>query len=86
MGAGTANPRFSTEGIDSRARIALMLGVFSLVFGALTGVPALWVGRQALIHIRDAEGDLRGNWAAWTGIVLGCLGVALTLVVVALLI
>jgi hypothetical protein len=64
---------------DSRARNALALGVFSLLFGVLTGAPAIWLGRKALVHINDAGGALRGGWAAWTGIVLGCVGVAITL-------
>ncbi len=64
---------------DSRARMALTLGVLSLVFGVLTGVPAVWVGRKALVHIKDADGGVRGRWAARAGIVLGCVGVALTL-------
>ena len=43
------------------------------------GIPAIWVGRKALHHIDAANGALRGRWAAWTGIVLGCVGVALTI-------
>jgi hypothetical protein len=67
--------------IDSRAKNALTLGVMSLLLGVVTGIPAIWVGRKALTHISDADGALRGRWAAWTGIVLGCLGVAMTLAV-----
>jgi hypothetical protein len=67
--------------IDSRARNALTLGLLSLLLGVLTGVPAIWLGRKALIRISGSDGALRGRWAAWTGIVLGCLGVALTLAV-----
>jgi hypothetical protein len=69
------------DSIDSRARNALILGLLSLLFGALTGIPAIWVGRKALIHINAADDALRGRWAAWTGIALGCLGVAVTLAV-----
>jgi hypothetical protein len=68
-----------SDSIDTRARNALTLGVLSLLLGVLTGIPAIWVGRKALHHIDAADGALRGRWAAWTGIVLGCLGVALTL-------
>jgi hypothetical protein len=70
----------SPDSIDSRARNALTLGVLSLLFGFVTGIPAIWVGRQALRHIDAADGALRGRWAAWTGIILGGIGVALTLV------
>ena len=69
------------DSIDIRARNALTLGLLSLVLGVLTGVPAIWVGRKALIHINAADGTLKGRWAAWTGIALGCLGVALTVAV-----
>ena len=68
----------AADSIDTRARSALTLGLLSLVLGALTGVPAIWVGRKALLHIRASEGALRGRRVAWTGIALGCVGIALT--------
>ena len=71
----------ASDSIDSRARNALTLGLLSLLLGVLTGVPAIWVGRKALRHINAADGALRGRWAAWTGIMLGCLGVVLTIAV-----
>jgi hypothetical protein len=64
--------------IDSRARNALALGLLSMLLGVLTGIPAIWVGRNALRHINAADGAVRGRAAAWAGIVLGCVGVALT--------
>jgi len=67
------------DSIDSRARTALTLGVLSVLFGVLTGVPAIWVGRKALLHIAAADGALKGRWAAWTGIALGCLGFVATI-------
>ena len=69
----------ASDSITSRARNALTLGVLSLVLGVVTGIPAIWVGWKALRHIDAAEAALRGRWAAWTGIVLGSLGVALTI-------
>ena len=69
------------DSIDSHARNALTLGLLSLVLGVVTGIPAIWVGRKALAHINAADGTLKGRWAAWTGIALGCLGVALTIAV-----
>ena len=69
------------DSLDSRARNALTLGLLSLLLGVVTGVPAIWVGRKALLHINAADGALKGRWAAWTGIVLGCLSVAVTLAV-----
>jgi hypothetical protein len=79
-GVGTdPDAHVDSGSIDSRARNALTLGVLSLILGVLTGIPAIWVGRKALVHINAANGTLRGRWAAWTGIVLGCLGVAITI-------
>jgi hypothetical protein len=72
-------PHRAPDSIDSRARNALTLGLLSLLLGVLTGIPAIWVGRTALHHIDAADGTLRGRWAAWTGIVLGCVGVAITI-------
>ena len=69
------------DSIDGRARAALTLGLVSLLFGFLTGIPAIWVGRRALIHINASDGALRGRWAAWTGIALGCLSVVATVAV-----
>jgi hypothetical protein len=69
------------DSIDGRARTALTLGLLSLVLGVLTGVPAIWVGRKALKHIGIADGALKGRGAAWTGIALGCVGVAITIAV-----
>jgi hypothetical protein len=81
-GAGTdPDARYAPGTIDSRARTAMTLGLLSLALGVVTGVPAIWVGRKALLHINAAEGDLRGRRHAWAGIVLGCLGVALTIAV-----
>ena len=69
------------DSIDSRARTALTLGLLSLVFSVLTGLPAIWFGRKALLHIDAADGALRGRWAAWAGIALGCLSVVVLLTV-----
>jgi hypothetical protein len=66
--------------IETRAKTALTLGVLSLAFGVVTGLPAVWVGRRALLHIEASEGDLRGRGLAWVGIALGCLGIVLTIV------
>lgn len=70
---------FGSSSIDSRARNALTLGVFSLIFGVLTGVPAIWLGRNALIHIHESDGAVKGRWAAWAAIVLGLVGIVVTI-------
>jgi len=67
--------RFAPDTLHSGARSALTLGLVSLLLSVVTGVPAIWVGRKALRAIDTSDGALRGRWAAWTGIVLGCLSV-----------
>ena len=67
------------DSMDSRARTALTLGLMSLVFSVVTGIPAIWVGWKALENIEAAQGALKGGWAAWTGIALGCLSVVVLL-------
>jgi hypothetical protein len=69
------------DSIDSRARTALSLGLLSFLFAFVTGIPAIWYGRKALLHISASEGILKGRWAAWTGIGLGCLSVVATVAV-----
>ena len=68
----------AADAFDTRARTALTLGLISLLFGVLTGIPAIWYGQKALRRIHAAGGTVRGRWAAWTGIGLGCVGVAIT--------
>jgi hypothetical protein len=80
-GVGTQDATMASGSLDSRARNALVLGVLSLVLGVFTGAPAIWLGRKALIHIKDCEGELTGRWAAWAAIGLGLLGTAIWLVV-----
>jgi hypothetical protein len=75
------DPHVAPDPIDSRARMALTLGLLSLLLNVLTGIPAIWVGRKALTHINAADGALRGRWAAWTGIALGCLSVVVVIAV-----
>ena len=69
------------DSMDSRARTALTLGLMSLLFSVVTGIPAIWVGRKALKNINAADGALNGRWAAWTGIALGCLSVVVIIAV-----
>lgn len=64
-----------------RAAPALACGVLSvLLLGALTGVPAILMGRTAVREIRASDGQLGGRGQAVAGIVLGSLGCALTVV------
>jgi hypothetical protein len=70
-----ADAHVAPDSMEPRARTALTLGLLSLVFSVLTGIPAVLVGRKALKNIATADGAVRGRWAAWTGILLGCLSV-----------
>lgn len=72
-----ANSHVAADSLDPRARTALTLGLMSLLFSVLTGIPAILVGRKALKGIDAADGVPRGRWAAWTGIALGCLSVVI---------
>jgi hypothetical protein len=69
----------AADSMDGRARTALTLGLISLLFGVLTGIPAIVVGHRALARIDAADGALKGRWAAWTGIVLGVVSIAVTI-------
>jgi hypothetical protein len=64
--------------IDKRAKAALVLGVLSFVFGFVTGLPALWVGRKSLQHVAASHGELRGRRMAASGMVLGVVGIVFT--------
>lgn len=75
------DPHIAPDSMDSRARTALTLGLMSVVFSVVTGIPAIWVGRKALKTINAADGAVKGRWAAWSGIALGCLSVVVLLAV-----
>lgn len=62
--------------VSRGAVVALALGLASPVLLFLTGVPALWVGLTSLRAVNAAEGRLRGRRLAATGMALGGLGCA----------
>ncbi len=64
------------DSMNSRARTSLTLGLFSFLLSVVTGIPAIWVGAKSLREIRASDVAVRGRWAAWTGIALGCLSIA----------
>jgi hypothetical protein len=54
---------------------AFWLGLTSFFcFGPFTGIPAVFVGAQALSDIRASRGRLVGRSTAWEGVVLGTIG------------
>ena len=58
-----------------RSKNAFWLGLASLFcFGPFTGIPAIFIGAQALSDIAASRHRLVGRRAAWEGIVLGAIG------------
>ena len=66
------------------ALVAYYLAVFSVLCGALLGIPAVILGIFGLKRAR-AHPEARGAVHAWVGILLGALTTIVTLAVVALL-
>ncbi len=68
------------------AIVSLVLGVLSVVLclGMLTGLPAVICGHLAKGRIRRAAGALEGAGLALAGLILGYVGIGLTVVQVAL--
>jgi hypothetical protein len=64
------------EGLTyGRAWNAFWLGLASLFCcGPLAGIPAVFVGAQALSDITASGGRLKGRGMAWIGVILGALG------------
>ncbi|HEX4472549.1 MAG TPA: DUF4190 domain-containing protein [Nocardioides sp.] len=64
------------EGLTyGRAWNAFWLGLASLFCcGFLTGIPAVFVGAQALTEIAASRGRLKGSGTAWVGVILGAVG------------
>jgi prepilin-type processing-associated H-X9-DG protein len=66
------------ERVSSRKAVASMvLGLWSLVCGMLTGLPAVILGGASLREIKRSEGRLGGRGMAVTGIVSGLIGCAI---------
>jgi hypothetical protein len=64
------------EGLTyGRAWNAFWLGLASIFCcGPLAGIPAIFVGAQALTEIAASRGRLTGRGTAWVGVVLGVIG------------
>jgi len=65
---------------NSLAIAALCCGIGQIIAGPLAGIPAIVLGGMSLKQIRQTGEDGRGM--AMTGLVLGIVGVILTLVLV----
>jgi uncharacterized membrane protein YbaN (DUF454 family) len=87
---GPASPQFQREyavlprRTNSMAIAALSCGIGQLVAGPLAGIPAIVLGSISLRQIRNSGED--GHAMAMTGLVLGIVGTALFVLVVALFI
>ncbi len=73
VGRSTGPEQVDTS-VDTRAWNAFTLGVLSLLFSIVTGIPAILVGAHSLRRI-GGDPTLKGRGIAWTGIVLGCLSI-----------
>lgn len=61
----------------TQAKLCLSLGILSLLFGILAGVPAVISGHMALKQIKESP-TLARKGIVYTGLVLGYLAIALS--------
>lgn len=66
MGLGTSS--------SSRAVLSLALGIFSLAFGFILGIPAIVLGALARREVTASDGALTGAGMASAALVLGAVG------------
>jgi hypothetical protein len=60
---------------NGKATAALVLGLLSLLFWVLTGIPAVILGHMALNEIKASNGTQGGSGSAITGLIFGYLAV-----------
>lgn len=74
-----AAPPPAAPGNSSKAVIALVLGILSLIcFGFLAGIPAIFVGRSELKDIDEGRSPESNRTLAKVGYILGIVGTALS--------
>ena len=66
------------------ATASLVCGITSLFLLLLTGIPAVITGHMALGKIKKSQGRLQGSGQATTGLILGYISIALTLIIAVL--
>jgi len=66
------------------ATASLVCGITSLFLLLLTGIPAVITGHMALGKIKKSQGRLQGSGKAITGLILGYISIALTLMIAVL--
>jgi hypothetical protein len=67
----------SKNPISGKAIVSLLLGISSLLFTLLTGVPALIVGFRGLREINLSDGRMRGRGLAVAGMGFGAVGICI---------
>jgi uncharacterized paraquat-inducible protein A len=78
--------RPSTRKTSRKAVASLVLGILSILFWCLAGIPAIVLGILALVEIRRDAGRLKGRELALAGIILSCvLGIVCIPVIPALI-
>ncbi len=65
-------PSTDVRKFSRKAIASLALGIASIVFWCLAGVPAVVLGVLALIEIRRHQDQLKGRQFAIAGIIIGC--------------
>ncbi len=76
------SPQGPANQAGSKAMIALILGILSLVcMGFLTGIPAIIIGKMELKDIKEGKSPKEGEGIAKVGFILGIVGTVLTCLV-----
>jgi hypothetical protein len=78
-------PGYYPKQSNGKAVASLVLGLLSLCFAFVAGIPAIIFGVLALGDVRRGQGRVGGQGLAIAGIILGCVGSVMTLVNIALL-
>ena len=81
MSNSSADAPAAVRPVSSPVAVAsLALGIASFLLPIVTGLPALFVGYRALFAINGSGGRLKGRWLAMSGMALGGLTTAATVV------
>ncbi len=80
MNEVTPDLRPTTSANCGLAIASLILGILSLVCcGLLSGIPAVICGHMAVAQIKKSGGALGGNGLAVAGLVMGYIGIVVTI-------
>ncbi len=79
-------PAGSTSGLAIASMVCGIAGYLTCYFVGILGIPAVICGHMALARIRDSPVPVAGRGMAVAGLILGYLGILLTLAVFSLFI